>query len=642
MNPFPLLETEPLSPEANHRIFTALAREMTLDAPAIGGGELVEDATISYLQPDEPARRNRRPWLLGLIAVAAAVLGAGIMVRDNSARTRTGTEVTPETMPIYLPTKLPDGLSFVNANDYTIRNTSLFRDQVYRDLSKPIGARAVEITTTPASIWVGMSFGHPILIQGRSAFDESERGLPAVRLTDGQVSIHIGGRGVSYSEIEQIAGSAQAISTNPTDGVSVKFLPDGLKLVLDQATRPPYRNITATYAPPDDNGLHQLNVNIWPASLMNLDQWAVGRSGELTQTTVRGHDAISVAFDGQNGSIVWSETRSVLIEVSGFGVSPDQVRQAAESLRRVGSTEWANLLKSKDIPIQDDGAPGSSQAVAVATTAAGNNDRALDPGNLPLLIPQDVSGLGKLRSATDRTSTPNLDGTLRLSQRLIYRETGSAPGLRAVQVEWSYAKFIATVAAVGPIEGQVPFTEPVPPEMLQSKDIDPNGVFFRVSGRGVTQDELRTVAKAVTAPGTVSGPASWINVGSLPDGFILAESREPAYEQYRSTMLDYGSVSVAMNPAGSGGIESYAVVTPGSFTAAKVRGHDGYSVTDPATNTLRLVWTESPGLLVEVKGIGADVASLQRIADSLQPVSTDAWTKLLGTVGAKPETVKAP
>jgi hypothetical protein len=314
----------------------------------------------------------------------------------------------------------------------------------------------------------------------------------------------------------------------------------------------------------------------------------------------------------------------VLVSVAGFGVSPEQVQQAAESLRRVGSSDWANLLKSKDIPIQDDGAPGSSQSVAVATTAAGNNDRALDPGNLPLLIPHDVPGLGKLRVAKDTTFHPTFDGSLRLSQRQIYRETGSAPGLRVVQVEWSYAKFTATDAAVGPIEGQAPFTEPIPPGMLQSQDIDPNGVFFRVSGRGVTQDELSTVARAVTAPGTVSGTASWIDVGSLPDGFVLAESRETDYEQYRSTTLDFGSVSVAMNPVGSGGIESYTIVT------------------DPATNTLRLAWVESPGLLVEVKGIGTDVATLQRLAESLQPVSTDAWTKLLATVGAKPETVKVP
>ena len=62
MNTFPLLETEPLSPEANHRIFTVLAREMTRDAPAvaIAGAELVEDATISYLQPDEPSARDHR------------------------------------------------------------------------------------------------------------------------------------------------------------------------------------------------------------------------------------------------------------------------------------------------------------------------------------------------------------------------------------------------------------------------------------------------------------------------------------------------------------------------------------------------------------------------------------------------------
>lgn len=153
MNTVPLLEAEPLSPEANHRIFTALAREMTRYAPAVDRGELVEDATISYLQPDEPTRRNRRKGLLlGLIAVAAAVLGFGIMARDNSARTRTGTDVTPETMPIYLPTSLPEGFTFSYGDDFTNGpdGTPPFRNTVYRDLSKPIGARALQITTSLA------------------------------------------------------------------------------------------------------------------------------------------------------------------------------------------------------------------------------------------------------------------------------------------------------------------------------------------------------------------------------------------------------------------------------------------------------------------------------------------------------------
>ena len=138
-----------------------------------------------------------------------------------------------------------------------------------------------------------------------------------------------------------------------------------------------------------------------------------------------------------------------------------------------------------------------------------------------------------------------------------------------------------------------------------------------------SSQNLEAMAKAVTAPWA----ADRINVPLLPAGFVQAESRDTTYEQCRSITLDYGSVSVAMNPVGSGGIESYAIVTPGSFTATKVRGHDGYIVTDPATNTRRLVWVESPGLLVEVKGIGTDVATLQRLAESLQPVSTDAWKK---------------
>ena len=193
MNALPLLETEPLSPQAEHRIFTAVAREMTLDAPAVNGGEVVEDATISYLQPEEPARRNRRPWLLALIAVAAAVLGFGILARDNSARTRTGTDVTPETMPIYLPTVLPDGFTFSGGNDSTSRVITPYRDQVYRDPSKPIGARVVQITTSLASTWI--DGGHPIVIQSRPAFDASDKDLIAIVLTDGPVSIRIAGLG---------------------------------------------------------------------------------------------------------------------------------------------------------------------------------------------------------------------------------------------------------------------------------------------------------------------------------------------------------------------------------------------------------------------------------------------------------------
>lgn len=227
----------------------------------------------------------------------------------------------------------------------------------------------------------------------------------------------------------------------------------------------------------------------------------------------------------------------------------------------------------------------------------------MDPWNLPLFIPKDAKALGELRAAKDMTVGTDFDGRTRISRRLIYRETGKAPGSRAMQVEWSYARRTAAIPGGAAVESQAPFTEAVPPETERPSFIHPNGVYFRLSGRGFAQDELEAIAKSVTAPWA----SDRINIPLLPAGFVEAESHDTAYEQYRSTTLDYGSVSVAMNPVGSGGIESYAIATPGSFTATKVRGHDGYVVTDPATDTLRLVWAESPGLLVEVKGAGREV-----------------------------------
>jgi hypothetical protein len=640
MNTFPLLETEPLSPEANHRIFTALAREMTLDAPAvaIAGAELVEDATISYLQPDEPSSRgHRRGWLLGLVAAAAALLTVGIMVRDNSARTRTNTDVTPETMPIYLPTVLPDGFTFSYGDDYTNGpdSTPPFRDQVYRDLSKPIGERAVQITTSLA--WTGVELGHPIVIQGRPAFDASVGDSLAIALVDGQVSIRIVGRGVPYSDLERIAGSAKAASSNPEDGASVDWLPDGLTLVVNQTAIPANRSINVSYSLADDP-THQLTVQIWPTSSQNLDQWTMARPSSLTPTTVRSHDAISFAGTEQDElGVVWHERKDVLIGVVGSGLNVEQVRQAAESLRRVNSKQWTDLLKSKGIAVQDDGSMSPTTSAQAATTAPSNSGGSpVGPGNLPLLSPQDAQTVGELKVAKDMTVGTTFDGRPRISRRLIYRETGAAFGSRSLQVEWSYARFTAANPNGTAVEGQAPFTEAVPPATERPGFIDPNGVYFRLSGRGLAQDELEAVAKSLTAPwGT-----DRINVPLLPTGFVEVDNRDTSYEQYRSTVLDYGSVSVALNPVGSGGIESYAIATPGSLTATKVRGHDGYVVSDPPTNTLRLVWVESPGLLVEVKGTGTDAPTLQRLAESLQPVSTDAWKRLLATVGAKPETVQ--
>jgi hypothetical protein len=641
MNTFLLLETEPLSPEANHRIFTALTREMTREtsAASVDGAELVEDATISYIQPDEPALRNRRPWVLALVAVAAAVLGVGIMVRDNSARTRTNGDVTPETMPIFLPTKLPDGFTFSYGDDYTngTDGTPPFRDQVYRDLSKPIGARAVQITTSLAL--TGVNLGHPIVIQGRPGFDASTGDSLAIVVIDGPVSIRVGGRGVPFSEIERLAGSAKAASSNPADGAAVGSLPDGLTLVVDQSAIVPNRSINVSYSLAGDPS-HQLMVQIWPASSQNLDQWTMGRSSSLTPTAVRSHDAIGFANAEQNEiGIVWNEMKDVLIGVVGSGLNVEQVRQAAESLRRVSPKDWANLLKSKGVAVQDDGSAGPTTSAAAATTAPGNSgDHPVDPWNLPLLTPKDAKGLGELRAAKDVTTGATFDGIPRISRRLVFRETGAALGSRAMQVEWSYARLNTANPGGAAVEGQAPFTEAVPPETERPSFIDPNGVFFRLSGRGFTRNELEAIAKAITAPWA----SDRINIPTLPAGFVEAYSRDTTYEQYRSTKLDYGSVSVAMNPVGSGTIESYAIETPGTFTAARVRGQDGYIVTDPASNTLRLVWTESAGLLVEVKGVSTDIAPLQRIAESLQPVSTDAWTKLLATVGTKPETIKAP
>jgi hypothetical protein len=56
MNALPLLETEPLSPEANRRIFTVLARKMTLHVPAVTGSKVVDDQAdvVAASNPKRP------------------------------------------------------------------------------------------------------------------------------------------------------------------------------------------------------------------------------------------------------------------------------------------------------------------------------------------------------------------------------------------------------------------------------------------------------------------------------------------------------------------------------------------------------------------------------------------------------------
>ncbi len=154
----------------------------------------------------------------------------------------------------------------------------------------------------------------------------------------------------------------------------------------------------------------------------------------------------------------------------------------------------------------------------------------------------------------------------------------------------------------------------------------------------LTQAEPGIIAKSATAPWT----ADAINLPALPSDLVNVEQTVFPRWNLRTTMLAFGSTSVSMNPGAITSIDHYAAVVPGTFTAAAVRVHAVYIVRELETKTLALVWLESPGLLVGVKTVGTDVAPLQRIAESLQPVSTDAWTKLLATVGAKPETVKAP
>lgn len=232
----------------------------------------------------------------------------------------------------------------------------------------------------------------------------------------------------------------------------------------------------------------------------------------------------------------WSETKGVLVSVTGFGIPAEQVRQAAESLERVSANEWAELLKSKDIAIQDDGAPGSETSVSPATTAAGNSSgRAIDPWNVPLLVPRDLTGIDKLQQANDTTlaSTWVSPGTPR---SVVYAETDTTPGSRAVQLEWSHLAFAAKTESIA-VQALAPFYDVVPEGMKPSSDFnfDPNGLHIRVTGRDFTQPELEAIARSVKAPWI----ADRIIVGALPKGSLsLKATRQMSryIDRQRSTM----------------------------------------------------------------------------------------------------------
>ena len=328
----------------------------SLDRRAETAAAAVRAAAADLQPPPEavpPAAPRRWPVLVAaLVLVIAAVTGAVVLQRDDGDTVVAGPNDTLHLIPGQVPGGLaPGGASDLPADGGGDRVLDLYGkgpdDDALRD-----GDVAV-------------------LVIGRdSSPDGDNEEVVQVRGVAGQAHEEAGSSGVRWEEpgLGSVALVSHSLGSDELVRLADGLQRQGERLVLDPATGfehvsdvygsletllyrviPGARSAVVHYQSEGEVVARTLFVvvTVDEPGLLDSFRWLGGT--EARRTTVRGHEGWFLPGSDSDDfspylALGWRERPGVLVTISGLGISEDELRAAAESLRPASDQEWHDLV----------------------------------------------------------------------------------------------------------------------------------------------------------------------------------------------------------------------------------------------------------------------------------------------------------
>jgi hypothetical protein len=316
-------------------------------------------AAVAHLEPspgEMPAPPRRRwPALAAAVALAAVAVAGAILVERNAGRDVVAGPTGP--LPRLVVGDVPEGMSASGATERPGPGApeSTFRlygkgeaDDPFRDGDVGIavmGDGGAGSFTTP---------GEEVRVRGVQGTmgENPSYGWSLTWREAGVGSVLVHSRSMSGPELVDVAEALR----REGNGLVLDQPPDGYRLVADLPGLP------VTFGPGDDGSevrYESSDAERWlsvavlverPGALDAL-RWLGGRNARAV--TVRGREAWflppSTGGAAISTSILgWREQPGVLVTTAGTGLTEDELRTVAESLRPATDGEWDELLATGD------------------------------------------------------------------------------------------------------------------------------------------------------------------------------------------------------------------------------------------------------------------------------------------------------
>lgn len=342
-----------------------------LDTRARAGATALRDA-VRHLPVEAAARRTRAPQrrvaLAALAIVAVVALAASLVSRgDDDERLSTDPGGAPRLVLDPPPAGLgtpPVGLSPSGAVDLPLPGETAVQGTywVYGDAAAddPFAGGDLAVVEVAGPFTGGEDLAPDAEVDGHPAFvaassdDESEAGL--ARLTVfvelATSTVGLGSRSLSDADLLEVAEGLDldARALDPPEELSgLDQIGTARGTLNPGATMQPFPVGVGHLVGYSDDGDRAVSV----ASVVGGDgalavaRWSFGATARPVE--VRGVDGWSGAPFGEGSAmVVWQESPTAVVALSGFGVDEATLLVAAADLRPATDQEWAELLRLSD------------------------------------------------------------------------------------------------------------------------------------------------------------------------------------------------------------------------------------------------------------------------------------------------------
>lgn len=330
---------------------TALDRRAEAAAAAVR-------AAVTHLEPAAgelpEAPRRRWPALAAAVAlVAAAVAGALLLERDAGRDVVAGPSGS---LPRLVVDDLPEDLTEAGAVDLPAPGSldATFRLYGRGDGEDPLRDGDVGILVSRSAGSFSVSEGRQVQVrgvEGTSGQDPTYGWSLAWEEPDvGSVLLH--SRSMSGSELLQLAEGLRRegddLLLDPPAGYGLVADQPGLPGLVPAFVGSGDEVSAVEYGSRDGERSLTVAVAVDRPGALDALRWLGGRSTRAVE--IRGHDGWFVPPSTDSAvplSIIgWREQQGVLVTVGGFGLTEDELRTAAESLRPATDEEWEELQAS--------------------------------------------------------------------------------------------------------------------------------------------------------------------------------------------------------------------------------------------------------------------------------------------------------